>query len=455
MTGSLVPKTVTGLRWDDHHFTTVVPFSWLLENIISGLVLEDAMRDMKEGKAVDPRAAQLAPIRDKMQRPFRKAHVEKRSVAGESVDVIVWEKTPKYKNTTGPLKEYLVTQFAISPEEAFGVLPGFIAVWPEAMTETPLDVGLPGLPAPWFQYDFGQLGRGALADGECRHLSGLDINADDSVNAALKDKLLNKVVTVEVFHGISPEQAASMFIDLNFEGTKVDTITKANIDPRNKWVQVTKRIFDDLGMKLATTGRQLTQTHVSQGEYLLLTHAEQMVKSIVLGPNRALANTKRDAGESSWEGVDFEKLHKAAVQWFGEIFDYFDPDGPRGAVLADQSRVIRTVAVRVALASLGSFFYKHDFEGMKDARVTLHQVNWLVSERWQGIGGKVTISPKDGTARMAAGSGKEHITRAVSAINPRLGTRRTAAWRAVRGIREPEAAETEHGEHGEHGEGAS
>ena len=150
MTGSLVPKTVTGLRWDDHHFTTVVPFSWLLENIISGLVLEDAMRDMKEGKAVDPRAAQLAPIRDKMQRPFRKAHVEKRSVAGESVDVIVWEKTPKYKNTTGPLKEYLVTQFAISPEEAFGVLPGFIAVWPEAMTETPLDVGLPGLPAPWF-----------------------------------------------------------------------------------------------------------------------------------------------------------------------------------------------------------------------------------------------------------------------------------------------------------------
>jgi hypothetical protein len=437
MAGSLVPKTVTGLRWDDHHFTTVVPFSWLMENIISGLVLEDAVRDMLEGKAVDQRAEQLAPMRDKMQRPFKKVQVEKRSVAGESVEVLTLAPTPKFKNTTGSLRDYLVQQFAVSPEEAFGVLPGFVAVWPELMMEKPLGAEIPGLPAPWSIYDFGDLGRGALADGECRHLSTLLINADNTISAALKDKLFNKVVTVEVFHGITPEQAASMFIDLNYEGTPVDTITKANIDPRNKWVQVTKRIFDDLGMNLATTGRQLTQTHISQGQYLLLTHAEQMVKSIVLGPNRALANSKRDSGEASWEGVNFDKLHKAGVTWFGEIFDRFDPEGPRGAVLADQSRVIRTVAVRVALASLGSFFYKNDFEGMKDARLTLQQVNWVVGERWQGIGGKVTTG-KDGTARMSAGSGKEHITRAVSAINPRLGTKRSAAWRAVRGIKDPE-----------------
>jgi hypothetical protein len=436
MAGSLVPKTVTGLRWDDHHFTTVVPFSWLMENIVSGLVLEDAMRDLAESKAVDARTGQLAPIRDRMQRPFKKAQVEKRSIAGESVEVLTWEPTPKFKNTTGSLRDYLVRQFAVSPEEAFGVLPGFVAVWPELMMEKPLGADVPGLPAPWFIYDFGDIGRGVLADGECRHLAALLINADNTINAALKDKLFNKVVTVEVFHGIMPEQAASMFIDLNYEGTRVDTITKANVDPRNKWVQVTRRIFDDLGMNLATTGRQLTQTHISQGQYLLLTHAEQMVKSIALGPNRALRNSKQDTGETSWEGVDFDKLHKAGVAWFGDIFDYFNPDGPRGAVLADQSRVIRTVAVRVALASLGSFFYKNDLEGMRDARLTLEQVAWVVSERWQGIGGKVTTG-KDGTAKMSAGSGKEHITKAVSAINPRLGAKRSAAWRVVRGIEDP------------------
>jgi hypothetical protein len=193
-------------------------------------------------------------------------------------------------------------------------------------------------------------------------------------------------------------------------------------------------------MPLGTSGRQQTQTNTAQGEFLLLTHAEQMVKSIVLGPNKALKNSKRDNLEASWEGVDFDKLHAAAVRWFGAIFDYFNPEGPRGAVLADKSRVVRTVAVRVALASLGSAFYRDDFEGIKEATETLHKVNWVVSEKWNGIGGKV-VEQKDGVVRMSAGSGKEHITAAVSAIAPRIGTRHSRAWRAVRNIDEPEDVE--------------
>ncbi|MEA2826032.1 MAG: hypothetical protein QOG43_471, partial [Actinomycetota bacterium] len=198
----LIPKTITGLRRNDHHFTTVVPFQWLLENIISGLVLEDAARDMAEGKAVDKRAAELAPLRAKMQRPFRKQEMERKSVRGEIVVVPKLTPTAKMKNTQGDLRDYLVQQFAVSPEEAFGVLPGFVAVWPETMTETPLPVDLPGMENAWMSYDYGSLGRGAMGDGECRHLSGLLINAASDVPAALKDKLLNQAVTVEVYHGV-------------------------------------------------------------------------------------------------------------------------------------------------------------------------------------------------------------------------------------------------------------
>ncbi len=57
-----------------------------------------------------------------------------------------------------------------------------------------------------------------------------------------------------------------------------------------------------------------------------------------------------------------------------------------------------------------------------------------------GIGGKVTEG-KDGVARTAAGSGKESITKAVSAINPKVKdnnpAKQSKAWRAVRGIKEP------------------
>src|SRR5690349_9473531 len=107
----LIPKTITGLRRDDHHFTTVVPLRWLLDNIISGLALEDAQRDLEDGKSVDPRAAQLVALRANMQRPFQKVTHEKRSVGGQSMLVPKLVPTAKLKNTLGDLKDYMVQQF--------------------------------------------------------------------------------------------------------------------------------------------------------------------------------------------------------------------------------------------------------------------------------------------------------------------------------------------------------
>src|SRR5438094_7106583 len=112
----LVTRTITGLRRNDHHFTTVVSFQWLLENIISGLVLEDAARDMAEGKSVDKRAAELAPLREKMQRPFQILDMERRSIRGEVAVVPRLRPTAKMRNTQGDLRDYLVQQFAVSPE---------------------------------------------------------------------------------------------------------------------------------------------------------------------------------------------------------------------------------------------------------------------------------------------------------------------------------------------------
>ncbi len=83
-------------------------------------------------------------------------------------------------------------------------------------------------------------------------------------------------------------------------------------------------------------------------------------------------------------GVDGAKLRKAGVTWFGEIFNYFAKfyDSGNGAeVLTDQSRVIRTIAVRVALASLGGGVLQDDLEGNGDTRTTLEKVNWIVDTR--------------------------------------------------------------------------
>lgn len=321
------------------------------------------------------------------------------------------------------------------------MLPAFVAVLPERLTETALETDVAGLRDVWFSYDVGSVGRWALADGECWDYALRAINSDNSVDTAVKDKLLNKTVTVELYHGVTQKEASVLFVDLNCKAIGVSTQEEAAIDPRNEWIAAAKDIFGDLNIGLAMTGRQLTQSHVAQDQYILVTHAEQMVKAIVLGANQALVKSRKPETFKDL-GVNGEKLRKAGVAWFREIFDFFGQfyDSGNGAeVLTDQSRVIRTIAVRVALASLGGAFYRNDLEGMADARLTLEKVNWVVDQRWQGIGGKVTEA-KDGTVRMAAGSGKEFITKAVSAISPRVRDtnpmKQSKVWRAVRGIKE-------------------
>ncbi|WP_433299626.1 hypothetical protein ACQP2F_00320 [Actinoplanes sp. CA-030573] len=421
-------QTVSGLRRSDNHFTTVMPFKWLLDNFASGLVLEDALRDIDQGFTVDERVAQLAPMRAKMQRPFQRTVVQKRSVNGQSVSVSVLDPTPKLKNTKGPLRDYLLRQFADSSEEHFGVLPGFVGVWPEKMPAAPVKADIPGYAAVWTEYDFSNLGRGTLADGECRHLCGLYINADQSVSQALKDKLLNKLVTIEIYHGITVEQAAQMFVDLNYEGTPMDKITKANIDPRNKWVWAAKKIFEELGVRLATDGRQITHTHRVHGELLMLTHAEQMVKAVALGAYKASGKTiaKRDAEYVA--DLDWERVHRAGVEWFGEIFRHFG--GPE--ILVDESRVVRSIPIRLALAGLGQHFLLGNEQGIREARQALRDINWLVNETWNGIAGKVTRN-EGGQSRLSASGAKENITKAVQAVSKPD----TKAGRLVRGLSAP------------------
>lgn len=443
---STAPKTVVAIRHDAKHITFSYTVGELLAQTIPGMALEEAVRDIEAGKSVDSRTATLARIRKTMQRDFTLAKAVKKSVAGESVTALTYVPTAKRKNADGALKTYLQTQWALSPDESFAVLPAFVAVLPEPLAETALETDIPGLRNVWYNYDIGSIGRWALADGESRDYSLRAINADNAVDAAVKDKLFNKTVTVELYHGISEAEAATLFVDLNCRAVGVSTQEEAAIDPRNEWIAAAKDIFAALNIGLASTGRQLTQSHIAQDQLLIVTHAEQMVKAIALGANRALIKSRKS--ESFKElGVNGEKLRKAGIAWFGEIFDFFGnfyESGKGAEVLTDQSRVIRTIAVRVALASLGAAFYTNDLQGMTDARTTLQKINWVVDERWNGIGGKVTVS-KDGTMRMAAGSGKESITKALSAINPRIKDnnpdKQSRAWRSVRGIKDPETVD--------------
>lgn len=423
---ALNSTSVSGLQVDDYRFTTIVNFAWLLDNTIGGETLEATIQEdqdrqngkIGEGVYIDKRTLHLAQIRAKMQRPFKVNSMIAKSVKGNRIMVPTLKPTAKYRNAYGPLKDYLVEKFAASPHGSFGVLPAFVILWPETLPDSQLetpDSVFGG--ASWRAYDFAEAQRAVLVDGESRIAAAAAVRNDPTVPHTIKDQLMQQLVTVEAFHGLDAERAAQAFIDLNFEGVKVDNITRANIDPRNKWVKVTKDIFDEIDIKLATNGRQITAAHVEMGEMLLLTHGIQMVKAITMG---AGAVTNKASGEKSWRGVNFDKLRAAGVTWFREIFNHFGG----ASVLTDKSRVIRSIPVRVALASLGEAHYLDDSARQNTASDLLSEVDWTVSLAWNGLGGKV-IEDDDGNVKMASGSGKELCTAVISALaNPKSAIRR-------------------------------
>lgn len=176
------------------------------------------------------------------------------------------------------------------------------------------------------------------------------------------------------------------------------------------WVQVTRAVFDELGISYAPTGRQIGPRHIQAGQWILLVHAVQMVKAITLGGYGAMAAPK--SPDIVPDAIDLDRLHKAAVAWIGEIVEHFG--GAQAFV--DRDLVLRAIAPRVALASLGLAFYSQDETGIAAARATLAEVNWRVSYAWQGIGGHI-MEGRSGLS-LVSGSGKASIGRALKAMRP-------------------------------------
>jgi len=175
----------------------------------------------------------------------------------------------------------------------------------------------------------------------------------------------------------------------------------------------------------------------------MIGQAIQMVKAVHYGSaSKALQNPKRNDWEPEYGGpVDLEKLTKACTKWFGEIFNSFGGV----EVLSDQSKVIRSIPVRLALSAMGHARYTNKLDAIPHGTDALNQVNWNVREAWNGIAGKVT-KKTDAAGNeylsMSAASGKETITRAVSAItNPKApgkpGGPAWVTWYEIRGLKPP------------------
>lgn len=239
--------------------------------------------------------------------------------------------------------------------------------------------------------------KGIFVDGESRG-EGFLVNVerwleDDADNGKI-DALLKKAVAVHIIHGVDkPEVVAKYFADVNGKGIRVNPNLMVMRDYTDPYAEITKRVFDGLGLELETEKRQVP---AKSNAVLTGLQARLMVAAIAKG----VGVVSYGAKPIPLEDVDLVKLEAAAKAWLARVFDAFPPERFR-----DKSEVLRAVAVTAALGALGSGFYAENTKDQKKALEVLSdkKIDWSADTHWRDIAGKVNPT----TGRFTVGGAKE------------------------------------------------
>ena len=452
-----ITTTIGGIRMGDHRVATVLPIQLLLEHTISGMAFEPKERTGEVYDHLEARVAELLPARGSIQRAFfaramREVNVTDPETGEKSKkrEPTGWSPTAKYKNATGELLKYVQGPFLDNPPLT-AALPAFVLYCPEKLQAAKGEAFNMNMGGEFERYEFDPRKKFMVADGESRHLAIETALAPSSkMPGSRAEKLKQHLVTVEIIHGIPPQDMGQMFADLNGKGVSLTKNEVQGLDVRDPWANATKKIFEELGVPLMTTGRQITAVAQADNKHLLVGHAIQMVRAVGLGSFSKAVSSSAHTDVIS-DPKSFDKLVKAGVAWFGTILDHFEmpmlEDGNRSAeVFTDTDRVLRAMPVKIALGVMGHAWFDVNLPKQHEYRASLTEINWRVGPAWQGVAGKVsqkTVKKKvDGKIvrepvpdefKLAASGAKEIGATAVRALtNPE-----TAIANKVRGKKAP------------------
>lgn len=443
-----------GIRRHENIFTTVVPISMLLDLTISGMAFEPKEVAGESYDHLDERVSELIQARGSIQREF--FHRAMRNVRVTDPETgekrterqpTGWSPTRKYKNATGELQKYIEGPFLDTPPlEA--TLPAFTIYFPESLEGEEMATQFNARMGGEFHlYTLDTSKKAMEADGESRLLAIRRLlSASSKLSGTRQEKLRATLVSVDVIHGVPTSAMGQMFADLNGKGVTLTKNETEGLDIRDPWIKATKRIFDQLDVPLVTSGRQVTAVDQAEHKHLIIGQAVAMARGLGLGSfSKAVSATSRE--DVIKDQKDLDRLVEAGASWFGAVLDHFGaetmPDGTRDAsVFTDPDRVIRAVPVKVALGVMGNPWFEVNLPKQAEHKKALEEIDWRVSEAWQGIAGKVSPKvekrkvdgktvrkPIKGEFTLAAAGAKELGSAAVRALtNPD-----STAGRAVRG----------------------
>jgi hypothetical protein len=392
-----------GIRLDDNRISTVVPISMLIDMTISGMAFEPKEKAGTNYEHLDERVKQLSPARGSIQRAFfARAMKDVKFTDPETGkketrrEPTAWSTTRKYQNATGELLKYIQGPFLDRPP-LNAALPAFVLYCPEELKGNQRDSFNAHMGGEFYIYEIDPTCKFMVADGESRHLAmELSLSPTSKLAGARREKLKNTLVTVEIIHGIPPEDMGQMFADLNGKGITLTRNEVDALDVRDLWARAAKQIFTELKVPLMTSGRQITAVAQAENKHLLVGHAITMIRALGLGSYaKAISSAAHD--EMLRDDKTYDKLIKAGVAWFSMVLDHFDmpkfENGERSAeIFTDSNRVLRAMPVKVALGVMGNAWFEVNLPKQFEYKAALKEINWRVSPAWQGVAGKVAAA---------------------------------------------------------------
>lgn len=366
---------------------------------VASMTVNDILDVAVPARAFMPKA-RLNPIEQRVVERLRHLHaLIQRDFTGE-----------KKRNAQGPLADYLRDEWLPEPngKPPAGFMPAFIIYFPDELKID--DEGHACIKS-----------KGVFLDGESRGDSLL-VNVERMGDTEV-DQLLSKPVAVHIVHNIQdPQVIAKYFADVNGKGVGVNPNLVVMRDYTDPYAEITKRVFDRLGIELETRQRQV---RASSDAVITGLQARLMVAAIVKG----VGAVQYGAKPIPKEDVDFQRLETVAEAWLKRVFTTFGPEA-----FKDKSTVVRAVPVTAVLGALGKPFYEGTAVEEKVALEVLSdkKIDWSSGAHWSGVCGKVNPS----TGNFTLGGGKEYAYATWRALTDKS----VNEWKKIRHLEKPSAA---------------
>ena len=244
-------------------------------------------------------------------------------------------------------------------------------------------------------YQLDSTNLGFYLDGESRAFA-LEMMILEEEDPDRRKALMNIPVTAMIYDGIAVERAAQHFRDTNGLGVGINSALLLGHDYEDRWMEVTRKVFADLGVPLEEQSRQVKANSTA---VLTVVAARAMVAAVARGISAVQYGAGSIPTTVEREEIDFTKVESAATAWLGHMFTTLGVTGFKNKEL-----VLRAVPVSAALGALGRPFYTADLDGQFSAKAVLTSgIDWSAGAHWSGIAGKVNPN-----GAFSVGSGKEN-----------------------------------------------